>query len=159
MTRQATMMTPSSPPRGPGCSSGSFHALAVVKLPGASRPVRKGDLAEVERPLRGLYQKHGQALGRIVFEPPPRWSIAQGAFLDADGLLWVLQGLDPDSSETWTALTPEGVKLSWLFPERTHVMAASLPFVARRQVSEGDAQHVILFRVRPEEVPSRRTPY
>jgi hypothetical protein len=131
-----------------GRTDGSIRLLAVVKLPGASRAVRKDDLAEVETAIREAHHRTGRPLGRITLEPPPRWSIAQRAFFDARGMLWVLQGLDPDSSETWTVLTHEGVRFSWRFPARTSIMAASLPFVAGRRVSEDDIQSVILFRLR-----------
>jgi hypothetical protein len=134
-----------------GRKDGSLSPAAEVRLEGTSRPVRDGDLPEVEAGLRALHSKAAAPpLGKIGLEPPPRWSIAQAAFFAGDGTLWVKQEVRADSSERWTLVTPEGAGESWVFPPGLRVKAVHPPYLAAVRRLESEVQVVALYRLPPQ---------
>ncbi len=128
-----------------GRADGSLVTRARVRLPGKSRPVVEADLAEVEESVRAA--DRNRPMGRLGFEPPPRWSIAQKAFFAGDGVLWVRQAVREDSSEVWTLVTPDGVQHSWAFPTGLQVRAVAAGYVAGVRKLESDVQVVMLYRL------------
>jgi hypothetical protein len=134
-----------------GRKDGSLSPAAEVRLEGTSRPVRDGDLPEVEAGLRALHSKAAAPpLGKIGLEPPPRWSIGQAAFFAGDGTLWVKQEVRADSSERWTLVTPEGAGESWVFPPGLRVKAVHPPYLAAVRRLESEVQVVALYRLPPQ---------
>jgi hypothetical protein len=122
-------------------------AYQTRQLPSRSLPTTDADIRRIERRLRA--EGGGSSLPRrLVFNAPPRSSIASEALFADDGSLWVRNTPESETGHVWTVFDRAGnISIRLLMPrgfDLKHVQGQNLYGLAR---TRNDAALVQVYRM------------
>jgi hypothetical protein len=124
-------------------------AYRTRQLPSRSVPTTDADIRRIERRLRG--EGNGSSLPRqLVFNAPPRSSIASEALFSDDGSLWVRNTPEAETGHVWTVFDRAGnISIRLQMPrgfDLKHVRGQNLYGFGR---TSNDAALVQVYRMQP----------